>query len=205
MTGAGCGQSGLVSQLSQKHRITASPSRPAPSPPPVTVAMIPPRVLPRGTGPARHGPDQQAGHQETTYAVSVPGRSSGSADPYVSFGPTRNGQASLRVTDRSVASRKRLSTLGFALARFQARTPVFRKLPACYRVPKQLPGPDRADDDKLMKTKIGCLEHSLVRCSAGRERSVIILFTITFLINIPNSKYVISINLGIGGRTLYRS
>src|SRR5258705_3092043 len=38
--------------------------------------------------------------------------------------------------DRSVASPKRLSTLGSALARFQTRTP------ACYRASWQLPGPD---------------------------------------------------------------
>jgi hypothetical protein len=45
-------------------------------------------------------------------------------------------QASLDATDRSLASPKGLSTLGFDLGRFQT------KPPACYRASWQLPGPD---------------------------------------------------------------
>ena len=74
-------------------------------------------------------------------------------------------QASLHATDRSVASPEGLSTLGSALARFQARTP------ACYRASWQLPGPDfhrQATTSLRTPRNTMALRHGVTSCPTGR-------------------------------------
>ena len=130
---------------------TASDSLPAPRPLPGSTPVIG-HGLSTGTGArfGRGGPPQFPPPPSERSAPSTPGSPSrlrlqdlhrfhglhreqpGSALPQC----LTTRQASLHATDRSVASPKGLSTLGSALARFQARTP------ACYRASWQLPGPD---------------------------------------------------------------